>query len=71
MRIPRRDIFEYDKFFHVFSKFNPELTLKEKELDFIQNIVQEEALASPEIKIVASNILKNHLIIVFYSYPLI
>ena len=60
MRIPRRDIFEYDTFFHVFSKFNSELTMKEDELEGIQEIVQEEELASPEIKIVASNILKNH-----------
>jgi len=60
MRRLRRDIFEYDQFFYVFNKFNPELMLKRKELDMIQKIIEKEALSSPEIKIVASNILQNH-----------
>jgi len=60
MRPLRRDIFEYDQFFHVFNKFNPELILKRKELGMIQKIIEKEVLSSPEIKIVACNILQNH-----------
>ena len=60
MRPLRRDIFEYNQFFHVFNKFNPELILKRKELGMIQKIIEKEALSSPEIKIVACNILQNH-----------
>jgi len=60
MRPLRRDIFDYDQFYHVFDKFNPELILKRKELSMIQKIIEKEALSSPEIKIVACNILQNH-----------
>ena len=60
MRPLRRDIFDYDRFYHVFNKFNPEIILKRKELGMIQKIIEKEALLSPEIKIVACNILQNH-----------
>jgi len=60
MRVPRKLVFKYDNFFHVFNKFNPELKLNEEELEVIQQIIEKEALLSSEIKIVASNILKNH-----------
>ena len=60
MRIPRKLVFKYDNFFHIFNKFNPELTLKRKELFTIQEIINKEALLSQEVKIVASNILQNH-----------
>ena len=60
MRIPRKDIFIYDQFYHVMNKFNPELMLKRKHLDKIQEIIKEEAKEAPEVKIVNSNILQNH-----------